>query len=183
MLQCLDGALRSYVLFDLHFSHCVQFAQGLRIGQSCGSMETSEDYSTDSSDINIEFEFSIYVHSMPNESYKQNDLQFGSAAGIALSRPLVTSNYQLNPFDNNGTGIRLRTRQVENPPRNENLSMQAMMNQGEAPRRIRLQCKLQVGSVTCSAMAMGGSNWNPEVESKPVATEVTSLLTLLSKIF
>jgi hypothetical protein len=85
----------------------------------------------------------------------------------ALSRPLVTSSNQLNPFDNNGTGIRIRTRQVKNPPRNENFSMQAMMSQGEAPRRLRLQ----VGPVTCSAMATGYWNWSPEVESKPVATE------------
>lgn len=192
LLQCLVGALHSYVLFDVNISHCVQFAQGFQdFGWSQGSidrkapirMETSEDYSTVSSDINIEFEFSRYVHSMPNESYEQNDLQFGSAAGVSssLSRPLVTLSNQLNPFDNNGTGIRIRNRQVQNPPRIM-LGAHAMMSQGEAPRRIRLQRKLQVGPVTCSAMALERRNWSPERESKPVATEVTSLLTGLSKI-
>ncbi|KAF3432720.1 hypothetical protein FNV43_RR23822 [Rhamnella rubrinervis] len=95
----------------------------------------------------------------------------------SLSRPLVTLSNQSNPYDNNGTGIRLRAREVQTP---QNLSLQAMMslgkahgmmNQGEAPRRIRLQRKLQVGPVTCSAMAMEHRKWSPEVESVPVATE------------
>uniref|UniRef100_A0A5B7AHB0 NAC domain-containing protein n=1 Tax=Davidia involucrata TaxID=16924 RepID=A0A5B7AHB0_DAVIN len=43
-----------------------------------------------------------------------------------------------------GTGIRIRTRQPQNP------SAQNFATQGTAPRRIRLQKKLQVGPVLCS---------------------------------
>lgn len=62
------------------------------------------------------------------------------------------------------TGIRLRTRQRQ--PSIENPDAQGIALQGTAPRRIRLQCKLQMRPVRCSAAC----------ESKPIAAEVRSLL-------
>lgn len=67
------------------------------------------------------------------------------------------------------TGIRIRTRQLQNQPSIGNSA------QGSAPRRLRLQRKLQVQPLHCSPMSEG---WNtPEdQELKAAATEVRSLL-------
>jgi hypothetical protein len=65
------------------------------------------------------------------------------------------------------TGIRIRTRQPQNPL-TEGVSLGGYVAQGTAPRRLRLQCKLQV-----SADWSGGPE---DHESKPITTEVRSLL-------
>lgn len=69
--------------------------------------------------------------------------------------------------DNNiGTGIKIRTRQ----PRSQ-ASAQNPVTQGTAPKRIRLQTKLQVGSVSCSKpkdLSHGEENY----EVKPLVIEV-----------
>ena len=66
------------------------------------------------------------------------------------------------------TGIRIRTRQPQNLPLTEGVSQGGYVAQGTAPRRLRLQRKIQV-----SADWSGGPEGH---ESKPITTEVRSLL-------
>ncbi|XP_015878714.1 NAC domain-containing protein 91 isoform X2 [Ziziphus jujuba] len=87
--------------------------------------------------------------------------------GVTSSLPKASaaSGNQLN--DDNVTGITRRIRQWPNPPSNEN----SVFRQGEAPRRIRFQCKLQVGSVSCGPMARDHRIRKPEEELKPAVKE------------
>ncbi|XP_062147475.1 protein NTM1-like 9 isoform X2 [Alnus glutinosa] len=68
------------------------------------------------------------------------------------------------------TGIRIRTRQSQNEPLMEGVS-KGSVAQGIAPRRLRLQCKLQVLPVQCSPMSADWSGGAGGHESKPIATE------------
>ncbi|KAJ7959457.1 NAC domain-containing protein [Quillaja saponaria] len=68
-----------------------------------------------------------------------------------------------------GTGIRIRTRQGQN--------LQPAMNtvaQGTAPRRIRLQCKLQAQPPHSSNMSSDWSCKSEEYESKPIIADERS---------
>lgn len=64
-----------------------------------------------------------------------------------------------------GTGIRIRTREQHNQPSNANSGLQ-----GTAPRRIRLQKKLQVGPVCYSGFGdLSNKEENPEPKTPIVA--------------
>lgn len=64
-------------------------------------------------------------------------------------------------LDNAITGIRIRSHAAQSQPNTEN-----SVTQGYAPRRIRLQCKLQVGTYYSEGKKHG---------SKPVVTKVRNL--------
>ena len=61
-----------------------------------------------------------------------------------------------------GTGIRIRVRQRDNQP-----SAETSWLQGTAPRRIRLQKKIQVGSVLCGSFSCKEENH----EAKPIVAK------------
>lgn len=69
----------------------------------------------------------------------------------------------------NGTGIKIRSRQVQNPS-----GASSFVVQGSAPRRIRLQKKLQVGPVSCS-MARGSVHSNTDNKGPSTELEVRFL--------
>ena len=99
------------------------------------------------------------------ESYNRNVVPFGSA--------LSSNDLNPNPVVNGDSGslvIRRRARQLQNPPfADETEVPHAMMFQGAAPRRLRLQRKLQI---SCSFKSVKYQNSKPEEESKPAVTEV-----------
>ena len=64
-----------------------------------------------------------------------------------------------------GTGIRIRVRQRDNQPIADNSWLQ-----GTAPRRIRLQKKIQVGSVRCGSFSCKEENH----KAKPIMAKVRS---------
>ncbi|XP_041014799.1 NAC domain-containing protein 62-like [Juglans microcarpa x Juglans regia] len=106
---------------------------------------TPEDYG------NVSFEHDVEENrgnvALPqNESIEQGALSAGGASGEV------------------STGIRIRTRQPQNQPSIGNSA------QGSAPRRLRLQCKLQVQPLHCGPMS---EEWStPEDhELKGAATE------------
>ena len=82
-----------------------------------------------------------------------------------LSNHMKTCN-----VDNAITGIRIRSRTAPSQPCTEN-----SMTQGDAPRRLRLQCKLQVHSLYCGNAINNWSSEEKEDDSKPVVTKVRSL--------
>ncbi|XP_022762775.1 NAC domain-containing protein 62-like isoform X2 [Durio zibethinus] len=73
--------------------------------------------------------------------------------------------------DNAITGIRIRSRPARSQPVTEN-----SMTQGNAPRRLRLQCKLQVRSVYCGNAINNCSSEEKEDDSKPVVTKVVKVM-------
>ncbi|KAJ0100828.1 hypothetical protein Patl1_05549 [Pistacia atlantica] len=78
------------------------------------------------------------------EPFKQDVFSSGSAAGQSYDRYNKLNN-QMDAIGSNdvaGTGIRIRTRQRQSNQKND-----GSLTQGTAPRRLRLQSKLQVGSV------------------------------------
>lgn len=89
---------------------------------------------------------------------------------------MVTSN-QLNDVvnDDSGTGIKIRSRQQQSLPSNENFVRQNVASQGKAPRRLRLQCKLQVGPVNCRIKIGERSRCQSEEDMKSLITGVISL--------
>ncbi|KAK6275272.1 hypothetical protein POUND7_004981 [Theobroma cacao] len=68
--------------------------------------------------------------------------------------------------DNAITGIRIRSRTARSQPDTEN-----SMTQGNAPRRIRLQCQFQVGPLYCGNAMNDWSSEEKEDNSKPVFKE------------
>lgn len=98
------------------------------------------------------------------ESYNRNVVPFGSAVSSNDLNP--------NPVVNGDSGplvIRRRARQLQNPPfADETEVPHAMMCQGAAPRRLRLQRKLQI---SCSFKSVKYQNNKPEEESKPAVKE------------
>ncbi|KAG2701293.1 hypothetical protein I3843_06G034500 [Carya illinoinensis] len=111
---------------------------------------TPEYYSNASSERDVN-ENKGYVALPHNESFEQRAFSSDGTGGVV------------------STGIRIRTRQPQNQPSIANSA------QGSAPRRLRLQCKLQVQPPHCGPMS---ENWSgPEDhELKIAATEVRSLL-------
>uniref|UniRef100_A0A5B6YH27 NAC domain-containing protein n=1 Tax=Davidia involucrata TaxID=16924 RepID=A0A5B6YH27_DAVIN len=82
---------------------------------------------------------------------------------------LEDSASQMNPVNNSrelvgGTGIKIRTRKLQNQPCNENFT-----TQGTAPRRIRLQMKLSPVSVSCGQS--DASSYSKEQEARSTAAE------------
>ncbi|XVF12780.1 hypothetical protein REPUB_Repub08aG0149200 [Reevesia pubescens] len=73
--------------------------------------------------------------------------------------------------DNAFTGIRIRSRPAQRQPDTEN-----SVTQGDAPRRIRLQRKLQVGTLYCSNAINNWSSEEKEDDSKPVVTKEVKIM-------
>jgi hypothetical protein len=101
----------------------------------------------------------------------QNPVSSGGGAEQIYDSRLKESNNHLSAFASGEVrnGFSITPRQRQNQPSNEN-SMTQMM-QGTAPRRLRLQCKLQVRPLTTSLMSEDGSYITEDRELKPVATE------------
>ncbi|GMI76525.1 NAC domain containing protein 62, NTM1 (NAC WITH TRANSMEMBRANE MOTIF 1)-LIKE 6 [Hibiscus trionum] len=78
-------------------------------------------------------------------------------------------NATCNP-DNAITGIRIRSRAARSQPSIENSAMQ-----GYAPRRIRLQCKLQVGTLY-PPNATNNSSEGKDEDSKPVVSKEVEVM-------
>lgn len=143
----------------LDFSHCMQLEAGLQgamsfvgtfPGEASIYTENPEDHSTG--------------YLALAEPYSRNVLPFGSAVSINDPNPILN--------EDSGPVIIRRTRQLQNPPSSiETEVPHVMMIQGAAPRRIRLQKKLQI---SCSFKSVGRQNIKPEEESKPVVKEVIS---------
>lgn len=100
----------------------------------------------------------------PLNSVGNDDLGFGTASSsyqetimsnADRSGGQICSIISDNP---SGTGIKIRSRQVQNPSGNPNFA-----DHGSAPRRIRLQKKLQVGPVHCK---LGRVSDQSEVEDE-----------------
>nr|AIA57510.1 NAC domain-containing protein [Boehmeria nivea] len=105
------------------------------------------------------------VYSVSGEPYNRSALPFGSA---------ISSN-DSNLAVNEGafTGIRLRTRHLQAAPiSNETEVPHFMMAQGMAPRRLRLQKKLQI---SCSIKSVESRSHGLEEDSKSVLTEVINV--------
>ncbi|KAA8533518.1 hypothetical protein F0562_031048 [Nyssa sinensis] len=105
---------------------------------------------------------------MQNNSFGQDAFSVGSVGGEYdnLVNSLEESSSRINAVgsgDTFGTGIRIRPRQPQN-------SAQNIATQGTALRRIRLQNKLEVGSVLCSKFEEYSYS-EENREAKPVVTE------------
>ncbi|KAI5347298.1 PREDICTED: NAC [Prunus dulcis] len=101
---------------------------------------------------------------VPCETEFQNPVQ--SEGNIDRRGPVQNESTQIDCFltGDAGTGIRLRTRETQNPTSTENFA-----RQGDAPRRLRLQRKFEV--LHCCNLS---KDWNcrPEdQETKPMAVE------------
>ncbi|KAL4341701.1 hypothetical protein GQ457_08G033930 [Hibiscus cannabinus] len=79
-------------------------------------------------------------------------------------------------LDNVVTGIRIRSRPSRSQPNIENSVMQ-----GYAPRRIRLQCKLQVGTLYLPN-GINNCSEGQEEDSKPVVSEVRTCIGSYEKL-
>lgn len=97
---------------------------------------------------------------------------------LTESESSVVSRNQLNVTvkDNAGTGIKIRNRQLQSLPSTDNFVRQNVSPiQGNAPRRILLQRKLQVGSVDCHIETAEDWSFPWKEDSKSFITGVTSL--------
>lgn len=104
------------------------------------------------------------------ESLKQDVFSSGSTADQSYNCYNKLNNH-MDAIGNNdiaGTGIRIRTRQLQS-----NLKNDGLFTQGTAPRRLRLQCKLQVGPVVYKVSG-AETDMIEEYESKPLVGEVRS---------
>lgn len=103
-------------------------------------------------------------------SSEQDVFSTGSSVG-QFSNALNDYSESNNHTDaiSSSTGIRTRTRRPQSHPH-----IQGFMAQGDAPRRLRLQCELRVGSVNTKSSFE--SLMLEEDESKPIVAEVRSLL-------
>ncbi|KAE8722456.1 NAC domain-containing protein 62 [Hibiscus syriacus] len=118
-------------------------------------------YSTDYAVGNIN-----YLKRLPSlKSYNDDTGDLGGATGLktGASQPQQQSN-----FENLGTGIRIRSR---GPQQRTNLD--SPVNQGTAPRRIRLQKELSCGSMKVSAGCVDDSKSS---SASPGEEEVQSAL-------
>ena len=80
-----------------------------------------------------------------------------------------TSSTAFQSGDTSGTGIRIR------PRSSQNLQPQFDYGkQGSAPRRLRIQCKLQIGPVSCSRKSSDFMSGDEAKKSKSVNAEVRS---------
>lgn len=111
------------------------------------------------------------------EEYKPEDFASGGAAEQTYNSSLKESSDHLTTVASGEVrpGIRIRTRQPQNEPLMKGVSTGSVA-QGTAPRRLRLQCKLQVLPLQCSPMSADWSGGAGGQESKPIATGVRSLL-------
>jgi hypothetical protein len=113
----------------------------------------------------------------------QNPVSSGGGAEQIYDSSIKESNNHLNLFASGEVrnGFSITPRQRQNQPSNENSMTQ--MAQGTAPRRLRLQCKLQVRPLITSLMSEDCSYTTGDHELKPVATEVRSLFCEPNVIF
>ncbi|XP_062147473.1 NAC domain-containing protein 91-like isoform X2 [Alnus glutinosa] len=109
---------------------------------------------------------------LQSKSYKPEDFTSDGAAEQTYNSSLKESSDHLTTVASGEgrTGIIRRTRQSQNEPLMEGVS-KGSVAQGIAPRRLRLQCKLQVLPVQCSPMSADWSGGAGGHESKPIATE------------
>lgn len=135
--------------FEAGFQGVMSFTENLP-GEASMHVETPEVHGT--------------VYLAQPESYNRNVAPFGSALSSNDLNPNPVVNGDSGPL-----GIRRRARQLENPPFAETELPHEMMFQGAAPRRIRLQRKLQI---SCSFKSVKYQNNKPEEESKPAVKEV-----------
>ncbi|XP_050384758.1 NAC domain-containing protein 91 [Argentina anserina] len=85
------------------------------------------------------------------------------------SKVEVSSNHPNVLSSDSGTGIRFMTRQT--PP--TSTLRQSIMTQGEAPRRIMYQSKLQIGSIQCRNMSKDMHYTPEDYERKLITVEET----------
>ncbi|PON71937.1 NAC domain containing protein [Parasponia andersonii] len=101
-----------------------------------------------------EVKFEGGLQGLSSESYIANALPFGSAQSSNDLNSIVTDN------------VDIRIRRRSHP--HQNLPSSGLMAQGTAPRRIRLQRKLQI---SCSFNSVEHQSFRPEDELKPVVKE------------